>query len=448
MFFFHMLPSWDSIRRQLDRDIAPYRGGHFRTHRNEPVPSPALIMRRFNCVRSAFDRAEWEACRILGQRFVDLDISSIIKDLIDVVTQMAMIVVGSAFVGGAAGASAGVLFFGLGAVPGGLIGAALGAQASAFILGILGLEAIAESVIDGFPRIIEYYTRGITTAWQGPREQGRNPFMGDDLAAQNSAVQEIAQGHVEVVILLLGAMVQYITRGRGNARALANEMRASAKGERLGQWMLEHEDELKKRPDLQRPEPRRGALDTQEPSQSPHRPAEKDREPSGAKPNTMPFFKVDCFEAGKLPASKIVEFKRQLKGQENGLNRLTVDEYLENIANPVKRNRTVAKIARKNFQAKLQSRFQDEYSQYMDPVIAKAESLKKAKETMASLAGLHNPDLSAGGKDLVRDFGDRQVDSSIGPQWKPRVANLKEAVEAIPMHLRSKTYLNVELHKC
>lgn len=284
MFFFHMLPSWDSIRRQLDRDIAPYRGGHFRTHRNEPVPSPALIMRRFNCVRSAFDRAEWEACRILGQRFVDLDISSIIKDLIDVVTQMAMIVVGSAFVGGAAGAGAGVLFFGVGAVPGGLIGAALGAQASAFILGILGLEAIAESVIDGFPRIIEYYTRGITTAWQGPREQGRNPFMGDDLAAQNSAVQEIAQGHVEVVILLLGAMVQYITRGRGNARALANEMRASAKGERLGQWMLEHEDELKKRPDLQRPEPRRGALEAQE---SASHPAPKSPQPDPPNPKII-----------------------------------------------------------------------------------------------------------------------------------------------------------------
>ncbi|EGH48136.1 hypothetical protein PSYPI_39959, partial [Pseudomonas syringae pv. pisi str. 1704B] len=127
-------------------------------------------------------------------------------------------------------------------------GAALGAQASTFILGILGLESIAESVIDGFPRIIHYYTRGISTAWQGPREQGWSSFMGDDPVAQNSAVQEIAQGHVEVVILLLGAMVQYITRGRGNARALANEMRASAKGERLGQWMLEHEDDLKKRP--------------------------------------------------------------------------------------------------------------------------------------------------------------------------------------------------------
>ncbi|WP_122293137.1 DUF6861 domain-containing protein, partial [Pseudomonas syringae group genomosp. 3] len=365
MFFFHMLPSWDSIRRQLDRDIAPYRGGHFRTHRNEPVPSPALIMRRFNCVRSAFDRAEWEACRILGQRFVDLDISSIIKDLIDVVTQMAMIVVGSAFVGGAAGAGAGVLFFGVGAVPGGLMGAALGAQASAFILGILGLEAIAESVIDGFPRIIEYYTRGITTAWQGPREQGRNPFMGDDLAAQNSAVQEIAQGHVEVVILLLGAMVQYITRGRGNARALANEMRASAKGERLGQWMLEHEDELKKRPDLQRPEPRRSPFDTQEPS--PNHQSGKDQEPFKGKPNTMRPYDVECFKADKMPASKLGEFERQLKGQEDGLNRLTVNEYLENIANPIKRSSAAARRARMDLEDTLTARFQEDFLQAMSP---------------------------------------------------------------------------------
>ncbi|MDU8420598.1 MULTISPECIES: DUF6861 domain-containing protein [Pseudomonas syringae group] len=313
MFFFHMLPSWDSIRRQLDRDIAPYRGGHFRTHRNEPVPSPALIMRRFNCVRSAFDRAEWEACRILGQRFVDLDISSIIKDLIDVVTQMAMIVVGSAFVGGVAGASAGALFFGVGAAPGGLMGAALGAQASTFILGILGLESIAESVIDGFPRIIHYYTRGISTAWQGPREQGWSSFMGDDPVAQNSAVQEIAQGHVEVVILLLGAMVQYITRGRGNARALANEMRASAKGERLGQWMLEHEDDLKKRPDLQRPEPGRGALDTQEPPQSP--PLTSKNVDKASPEASVPINKLD------LATIEVLSIKdaQRLKGDNRGL---------------------------------------------------------------------------------------------------------------------------------
>ncbi|BBH44363.1 hypothetical protein KU43P_08400 [Pseudomonas sp. KU43P] len=55
---------------------------------------------------------------------------------------------------------------------------------------------------------------------------------------------------MEVVVLLLGAIVSYLTRGRGDARVLAQEMAASSKGARLGQWMLKHEEELKKRPDL------------------------------------------------------------------------------------------------------------------------------------------------------------------------------------------------------
>lgn len=146
-----------------------------------------------------------------------------------------------------------------------MMGATLGVQASTFILGVLGLESIAEYVVGGFSNIIGFYMRGITTAWNGPRgEQGLNAFMRDDPLAQTSAAQDIAQGHVEVVILLLGAIVQYITRGRGNAHALAHEMQAIAKGERLGLWMLKHEEALKNRPDLQRQEPRKSALDTPE----------------------------------------------------------------------------------------------------------------------------------------------------------------------------------------
>jgi hypothetical protein len=48
-------------------------------------------------------------------------------------------------------------------------------------------------------------------------------------------------------------------------------------------------------------------------------------------------------------------------------------------------------------------------------------SLKKAKEAMSNLAGLNNPDLGAGGKDIIGDSGDRLVNSSIGPQWKPKI---------------------------
>ncbi|MNQ95848.1 hypothetical protein D3C85_1114250 [compost metagenome] len=331
----------------------------------------------------------------------------------------------------------------------GAAGAAMGLQVSTWILGILGLTSIAEFFTDGLPRIGDYYWRGIHTAWNGPRsEGGLDPFRPDDSSARYRAAQEIARGHVEVVVLLLGAIVAYLTRGRGNAGVLAQEMRASPKGARLGEWMLKHEDALKKRPDLQTSAPRRGALSHQDPAPPPNHPPGKDKNPPRDKPNAMPLHKVECFKADKLPASKIGEFERQLKGQEDGLNRLTVDEYLENIANPVKRSREAARQARKELQDTLQERFLKENLRTMNATAAIEESVKKAKETMSNLAGLHNPDLSAGGKDIIADFGDRRVNSSIGPQWRPKILNLKKAAEEVPTTLRGQTFLNVKLHKC
>ncbi|MFH7468188.1 DUF6861 domain-containing protein, partial [Pseudomonas syringae group genomosp. 7] len=73
----------------------------------------------------------------------------------------------------------------------------------------------------------------------------------------------------EVVVLLLGAIVAYLTRGRGNASLLAKEMQASKKGAKLGQWMLKHEDDLTRHPDLQNAGSRKIALDNQEPPPPP-----------------------------------------------------------------------------------------------------------------------------------------------------------------------------------
>lgn len=422
-------------------------GSSFRTYLNEHIPSLDLQIRRVSNVRTAFDRAEWEAARLLRQRFADIDISSILSVLISTVAQMAMIVAGGVLTGGAIGAGVGVWAAGAGAIPAGAAGAAMGLQVSTWLLGVLGLASIAEFFVEGLPAIGEYYLRGINIAWDGARgDDGLNPFGTDDPFAVDSASQQIALGHVEVVVLLLGAIVAYLTRGRGNASVLAQEMRGSAKGARLAQWMLKHEDALKKRPDLQTAEPRRGALGPQEPP--PNRPSGKDKEPAKGKPNTMPRHEVECFKADKMPASKVGEFERQLKGQEEGLNRLTVDEYLENIANPVKRSQKAARQARMDLQDTLQERFQKEYLKTMSVKNARAESVKKATETMSNLAGLHNPDLSAGGKDIIAGFGDRQVNSSIGPQWRPKIANLKKAAETVPAALRGDTYLNVKLHKC
>ncbi len=251
-------------------------------------------------------------------------------------------------------------------------------------------------------------------------------------------------------MLLLGAIVSYLTRGRGDARVLAQEMAASSKGARLGQWMLKHEEGLKKRSDLQVPERRKGAVDDAQPQQ-PNRPAGKDKEPSKGKPGSMPLHTVPCFKADKLPTSKHGEFERQLKGQlkgqQDGLNRLTVKEFLENVVNPVKRDPGVARKARRELQKDLEERIQEELSQVMSPAEAKREATKQAKETIATLAALHNPDLSAGGKDLISDFGDRQVNSTIGPQWKSKLEGMKNAAERMAPDDHS-ALMNVKLHKC
>ncbi|QVI71143.1 DUF6861 domain-containing protein [Pseudomonas syringae] len=412
------------------------------------IPSIDLIYRRVRCVRQACDLGEKEATDSILKRFSDLDIRSIIDEMISTVVDMAMIIIGSALTGATIGGGVGLLAGGVGAFPGATAGALIGVQAGTWILGVLGLASIAEFFTEGLKPIATGYIRGVSTAWNGPRERTGNPlssFSDDSMAAQQGA-WDIARSHEAVVILLLSAIVAYLTRGRGNARMLASEMRGSQRGAKLGQWMLKHEEDLKQHPDLKAPEHPKGALGPQEPP--PNRPSGRDKERPKGKPNTMALHHVECFNADNMPESKIGEFVKQLKGQEDGLNRLTVDEYLENIANPVKRSRAVAQTARKKLQTDLQQRFQDEFSKTMDVLDAEEAAIKKTKEAMSSLAGLHNPDLSAGGKDVIDKFGDRQVNSSIGPQWRPKIKDLKAAAEKVPKSMQKSTFLNVKLHKC
>lgn len=442
MFFGQEVPSWHEIENRISHAMG------FRTMGYGGESELSLTIRKVRSVKTAVERAKWESARILLQRFSDLDIGNILDELIDVVAQMAMIVVGSALTGGAIGAGIGAFAGGAGAVPGGITGSLIGIEVSGWILTILGLESLAEFFIKGLPRISDFYKRGIKIAWDGPRSDGgQSPFMQDDPFAQDRATHQIALGHVELVALLLAAIVEYLTRGRGNANMLAQEMKASSKGAHLGEWMLKQEDGLKKRPDLQAPDPHNSPFGPERNQSPANHSSGKDKEPPNPNPKKMPLHEVDCFKADNMPASKIEEFERQLKGQETGLNRLTVDEYLENIANPVKRNQAAARIARKNLQDKLEEDFQNDFP-HLDALGAEEAAIKKARETMASLAGLHNPDLSAGGMDIIDDFGDRQVNSSIGAQWRPRIKNIKDFVEKIPKQMRSLTLLNVKLHKC
>ena len=447
MYLDYLVPSWFEIESRVTDEMGYQGRAQFRSYLNEPVASLALNLRRVRAVQSAFNQAEWQAGSILHQRFADLEIASILNELLKVVREMAMIVVGSTLTGGAIGAGIGAFGAGAGAIPLAGAGAAMGLKVSGWILGVLGLASIAEFFIEGLPRIGEYYLDGIRIAWEGTRDDSYNPFGGDDPQAISRAAHHIALGHVEVVVLLLGAIVSYLTRGRGDARVLAQEMAASSKGARLGQWMLKHEEGLKKRPDLQVPERRKGAGNEPQPVQ-PNRQAGKEHEPSTVKPASMPLHTVACFKADKLPASKHGEFERQLKGQQEGLNRLTVEEFLENVANPVKRNPILARKARKQMQDKLEQRILDDLPDEMSLFEAQRMAARLAKETMATLAALHNPDLTAGGKDAIDDFGDRQVNSTIGPQWKSKIKSMQTAAEQTLKSGSGASLMNIKLHKC
>ncbi|EJN36757.1 hypothetical protein PMI38_03796 [Pseudomonas sp. GM84] len=306
------------------------------------------------------------------------------------------------------------------------------------------MPPFAEFFIEGLPRIGEYYLDGIRIAWEGTRDEGFNPFGRDDPHAISSAAHHIALGHVEVVVLLLGAIVSYLTRGRGDARVLAQEMAASSKGARLGQWMLKHEEGLKKRSDLQVPERRNGASDSHD--QGPTNQSKK--EATKPHPGTMALHNVECFKADKVPENNICEFKRQLNGQEDGLNWMTVEKFLERIENPEQRNKGLATKARKDYQDSFQEDIESELLKIMDPFEAQIVAIEKTKNHMSVIAALHNPDLVAGGKDMISDFGDRQINSIIGAQWKTKIPELKKAAERVPPHLRNSTRMNVKLHKC
>lgn len=327
----------------------------------------------------------------------------------------------------------------------------MGLQVSTWLLGMLGLVSVAEFFVEGLPRIGEYYLDGINIAWNGPRgDDGLNPFSQDDPFAPQRAAHHIARGHEEVVVLLLGAMVTYLTRGRGNAHVLAQEMQASPRGARLGQWMLKHEDALKKHPDLQPPAPRKGAYDPQEPASPAHRQAQP---PVRKNPVGMPEHKVSCFNASNMPASKIAEFDRQLAGQQKGLNELTVDEYLKGrdafTAKAVVRNPRTATNAREELRIELEAKFFDQL--LLDgaaPEHAEALSKEMTSKKMSTLAALHNPDLFAGGKDIISDFGDRRVNSSIGPQWPNRIGGLDAAARDVPEAMRATTKVSAKLERC
>jgi len=149
--------------------------------------------------------------------------------------------------------------------------------------------------------------------------------------------------------------------------------------------------------------------------------------------------KVPCFNKNKKGTSK--EYDRQLKDQQNGLNDLTAEEYLEGrkAFSSVKRKST--KEVRIEFKKKL-------IDDYKNDGMSKAKATQVATEKMKTLHALHNPDLIAGGTDKVTTFGDKSVNQSIGSQWKKRVDDLDKAAEKAKKEGKGTSKMNAVLTRC
>jgi hypothetical protein len=158
---------------------------------------------------------------------------------------------------------------------------------------------------------------------------------------------------------------------------------------------------------------------------------DKDREDCDQPKQRISKTSPPCFTTEFLDPAKADEFAKQLKGQEDALNKLTVKEYSDARAHFDKHKRAgkgkAQRDARKAYSKNLYAAELNENLKTMGPKAAKLAAENKTAEIMSKLAALHEPDLIAGGKDIVTKLGDRSVNSSIGTQWKTRIDSLDEA---------------------
>lgn len=160
-----------------------------------------------------------------------------------------------------------------------------------------------------------------------------------------------------------------------------------------------------------------------------------------------------CFKSGNKTKDKNKEFDRQLAEQEKALNNMTVQDYLDGRGKFLESGRygtgAAQQAARQAHMQELTRGFERQLArQGVVGQAAQDQATKMAADKMGSLAALHNPDMIAGGKDVVTGMGDRGVNSSIGSQWRSKVGELDQAAKSVPESERGKTKMNVKLERC
>lgn len=415
-------------------------------------------MGRVERVRRGLADSGPSAQRMIADSLSGINLSSIWHILISVCEDIALYYGGSVIAGGVFGGVCGAFFAGVGAVPGAAAGAAAGSYIGSAVLSILGLKSLVEGVFQAVPRALEYYERGFQEAWGPTRQDRLSSSCGIRTWGNPSAgAFYLAHGHVIMITTILSVLVAYVTRGKGNKEKALKEISESPRlGPKVAQWVKQNEAKLSRHPMLQ---PNRGGggggggITRVEPL-PPRRP-NPDRVPDRPRPTGMPKKAVPCFKTNGLPQGSVPEFDRQLAGQEAGINNMTVEEYIKGReafdAKEVVRDPQVALKAREEYRRTLEKNARREYrNSGLSRVEAGERAAKEADEKMKALAALHNPDMVAGGKDVISDFGNPNINKRIGAQWRRggRLRELDEAAKAIPASMRGNTKMNAKLERC
>ena len=160
---------------------------------------------------------------------------------------------------------------------------------------------------------------------------------------------------------------------------------------------------------------------------------------------------ADCtIEFKNKPGYDEEEFNQQLLDQQNGLNKMTVEEYQKNRAAYEANGR--APDSSSYQQAARQEAISNRMTENIKNGMSYEEASAEAANWAEGQAALHTPDQIAGGNaNSISGLGNKKINSSIGSQWKAksRIGTLDAYVNELASKLteveKSETYLDVEL---
>ncbi|MES2740134.1 MAG: polymorphic toxin type 15 domain-containing protein [Pseudomonadota bacterium] len=410
-------------------------------------------MGRVNRVRMALRDSGPMAQRMVEQTLSGINLSSIWHILIATCEDIALYYGGSVVAGGLIGGVGGAFAGGVGAIPGVAVGAAAGGVVGGWVLALLGLKSLITGVAQAIPDALRYYEKGFLEAWGPTRQNSRYGFSSDTRGDPSSAAFLLANGHVLMVSAILSVLAAYVMKGKGDMSLQLKDIRGSGRlGPKVARWVEENQDKLRQ----QFGQRTRGhGTIPPEAAPPPKRRREPEEERKPERPNGMPQKRVPCFKTNGLPQGSVPEFDRQLAGQEAGINKMTVEEYVNGRdafdSRKSMRDQKIARNARADYQTTLGKKLTRQYqAEGFSPQEAKQKAAAEAAEKMKTLAALHNPDMVAGGKDVISDFGDRNINSRIGAQWKKgeRLAELDKAANDVMESMGGKTKMNAKLERC